>query len=300
MATGADSLPTSTKLRSRRLPRWVFRLRQSPVGLIGLTIIVFVVLIAILAPVISPHDPTRLQLGKRLLPPFWIEGSDPAYVLGTDQLGRDMLSRLIWGSRISVVVGIAAVAIAAVIGVTLGLISGFFGGWMDTLISRGIDSFMSIPFIVLALAVVSVLSPNLLNLIIVLGITGWVSFARVVRGEVLTTRTRDYVTAAQAVGQRDRRILTRHILPNVTSSIIVLATLDVGVAIIAESSLSFLGLGVQPPTVTWGLMLADGREHIATSWWLAAFPGLAITITVLGIIFLGDWLRDVLDPRRKK
>lgn len=268
--------------------------------MVGVTIVVAVLLVAIFAPVLAPHDPTKLNLGKRLLPPFWITGSDPTFLLGTDQLGRDMLSRLIYGSRISVTVGVSAVLLSALIGITLGLLSGFFGGWVDTIISRALDSFMAIPFIVLALAVVSVLGPNLVNLIIVLGITGWVSFTRVVRGEVLSVRERDYVTAVRSIGQRTPQILARHILPNVAGSIIVLATLDVAVAIISESSLSFLGLGVQPPTVTWGLMLSDGREHLATSWWLATFPGLAISITVLGIIFLGDWLRELLDPRLKK
>ncbi|MCW5849482.1 MAG: ABC transporter permease [Anaerolineae bacterium] len=300
MATTTVSLDKSLPRPRRRLPTWVYRLRRSPVGLIGAVIVTVVVVIAILAPTIAPLDPTKLNLGKRLLPPIWITGSDPTFLLGTDQLGRDMLSRLLWGSRISAVVGVAAVALSALIGVTLGLVSGFFGGWVDILISRALDSFMAIPFIVLALAVVSVLGGSLVNIIIVLGFTGWVSFARVVRGEVLTVRERDYVTAARSIGQRNRPILVRHILPNVIGSIIVLATLDVAVAIIAESSLSYLGLGVQPPTVTWGLMLADGRDHLATSWWLSTFPGLAISITVLGIIFLGDWLRDVLDPRLKK
>ena len=300
MAT--TSLPLDKTLRSSRrtLPAWVRRLRQSPVGIIGAVIVVTVVVVAITAPLIAPHDPTRLQLGRRLLPPFWLPGANPAHFLGTDQLGRDVLSRLIWGSRVSVIVGVSAVALSALIGVTLGLVSGFFGGWVDGLISRAIDSFMAIPFIVLALAVVSVLGASLPNLILVLGITGWVSFARVVRGEVMSVKERDYIAAVQSVGQRTPLILIRHILPNVAGSIIVLATLDVALTIISESSLSFLGLGVQPPTVTWGMMLSEGREHLATSWWLATFPGLAISVTVLGIIFLGDWLRDVLDPRLKK
>jgi peptide/nickel transport system permease protein len=171
-----------------------------------------VVLVAIFAPVLAPQDPTKLNLGKRLLPPIWITGSDPTFILGTDQLGRDMLSRLILGSRISVVVGISAVALSALVGVTLGLVSGFFGGWTDTLISRAIDSFMAIPFIVLALAVVSILGGSLVNIIIVLGFTGWVSFARVVRGEVLTVRERDYVAAARSIGQRNVFLLSRHVL----------------------------------------------------------------------------------------
>lgn len=300
MATQTAPFEKPITPRLRRTPAWLIRLRRSPVGMIGAFIITLVVLAALLAPVISPHDPTRLNLGKRLRPPVGVENSDPGNILGTDQLGRDMLSRLLWGSRISVIVGVSAVSVAALIGVTLGLLSGFFGGVVDLIISRALDSFMAIPFIVLALAVVSMLGGSLINIIIVLGFTGWVSFARVVRGEVLTVRERDYVTAARSIGQRNGWILVRHILPNVAGSIIVLATLDVAVAIIAESSLSYLGLGVQPPTVTWGMMLADGRDHLATSWWLSTFPGMCISITVLGIIFLGDWLRDVLDPRLKK
>jgi peptide/nickel transport system permease protein len=186
-------------------------------------------------------------------------------------------------------------------GVLLGLAAGYFGGWTDTIISRLIDTFMAIPFIILALAVIGAVgvgqNNSLLILIVVLGLTGWITFARVVRGEVLAARDLEYVEAASALGQRHRWILLRHVLPNVTAPIIVLGTLQIATVIIAESSLSFLGLGVQPPTITWGIMLSEGRDHLATSWWLATFPGIAITLTTLGMILLGDWLRDVLDPR---
>ena len=276
------------------------RLLRSPVGTLGVIIVLAVILVAVAAPLLAPHDPTQLQLGKRLRPPAWIEGGSWTYPLGTDTLGRDVWSRILYGSRISVVVGVVSVIIAGVIGVLIGLVAGFYGGITDSVLSRVVDTFLAIPFIVLALAVVGVLGPSIGNLIVVLVLTGWVSYSRVVRGEAMALKEREYIIAAEMVGQRKWITALRHVLPNIMASIIVLTTLSVASTIIAESSLSFLGLGVQPPTITWGGMLSDGRQHIATSWWLATFPGLAITITVLGIIFLGDWLRDVLDPRMKE
>jgi peptide/nickel transport system permease protein len=285
--------------RFRRLARTLRSLRRSPVGIIGCVIVGFVMVVALFAPLIAPHEPTRLQLGQRFLPPAWLEGGSWTYPLGTDQLGRDMWSRILYGARISVIVGVTASIFSGIIGVGIGLLAGFYGGWVDHFLSRVIDTFLAIPFIVLALAVVTVLNPGLLNLIIVLSVTGWVTYARVVRGEVLAVKERDYVTAARVVGVNEAMIALRHVMPNIFASVIVLTTLNVATTIIAESSLSFLGLGVQPPTITWGTMLAEGREHLATSWWLATFPGIAITVAVLGIIFLGDWLRDVLDPKMK-
>ncbi len=276
------------------------RLLHSPVGLIGSVIVVLVVIGAAFAPWLAPHDPAQLALGNRFVPPFWAAEGSWEYPLGTDQLGRDVWSRILYGSRISVVVGVTSAFFAGLLGVVLGLAAGFYGGLVDVVLSRIIDTFLAVPFIVLALAVVGVLGPSLANLIIVLSLTGWVTYARVIRGEVLSVKGREFITAAELIGQRRWAVALRHVLPNVIASVIVLATLNVATTIIAETSLSFLGLGVQPPTVTWGAMLADGREHIATSWWLATFPGLAITITVLGIIFVGDWLRDVLDPRMKE
>jgi peptide/nickel transport system permease protein len=256
-----------------------------------------VVVAAILGPAMAPHDPLAADLLARFEPPGLFGGGKPRHPLGTDQLGRDILSRLIAGARVSVVVGISSVLISATIGVLIGLIAGFYGGWWDILLMRATDAFLAIPFLVLVVAVTGVIGPGLVTIILILGFTGWVTYSRVVRGEVLATREREYIMAAQAIGQRGVIILFRHILRNVTSSVIVLATLQVATSILAESSLSFLGLGVQPPTVTWGGMLADGRQHIGGAWWLATFPGLAITVTVLGIVFLGDWLRDILDPR---
>lgn len=279
----------------RRAP--LSRLRQSPVGLIGMAITVAVLLAALFAPLLAPDDPAALQMRQRLVPPAWSAGGSWDHPLGTDQLGRDVLSRLLFGSRVSVLIGVTAVLVAGVVGIAVGLASGYYGGAVDALLSRVIDAFLALPFIVLALAVIGVLGPGLLNLVFVLGLTGWVTYARVVRAEVLAAKETEYVLAARVLGQREWRIGARHILPNVLAPIIVLSTLSVATAIVAESSLSFLGLGVQPPAITWGTMLADGRDHIATSWWLATFPGLAITVAVLGIIFLGDWLRDILDPR---
>ena len=283
--------------------RWLRSLMRSPVGLLGIILVSLAVIMAVAAPMLAPHEPTKLNIKTRLIPPAWSEGGDPSFLLGTDQLGRDLLSRVIYGSRISLLIGLGGVAVALVIGVLLGLISGFFGGISDTVISRILDTFMAIPFIILALAVMGVLGVkggnNILRLIIVLALANWVIFARVVRGDVLSVKGRDYVEAARAIGQSTPKILWRYILPNVAASIIVLATLQIATVIIAEASLSFLGLGVQPPTITWGIMLADGRDHLATSWWLSTFPGMAITLTVLGIILWGDWLRDILDPRLK-
>lgn len=295
---GSTDLSADARSGPRR--RWLKSLLRSPVGLLGVILVGAAVLMAVGAPLIAPLSPMEFNFRSRLLPPSWL-GGEPGFFLGTDQLGRDLLSRLIFGARISLLVGVLGVLISLLIGVTLGLISGYVGGLIDSFISRVIDTFMAIPFILLALAVVGVVGTSggnsLTILVVVLGLTGWVTFARVVRGEVLSVKNLEYVEAANALGQRDFLVIFRHVLPNVTASIIVLATLQIATVIIAESSLSFLGLGVQPPTVTWGIMLADGRDYLATSWWLSTFPGIAITLTTLGMILLGDWLRDVLDPR---
>ncbi len=301
-----DRRPTldSVDNQRRRGQRWLWRLRKSPTGMLGAGIVLFVMAVVLFASVITPHDPEKIDLKQRLAPPIWADGGTTEFVLGTDQLGRDVLSRIILGTRISLLVGIAGVALAMLTGVFLGVTSGFLGGWWDMLVSRALDTFLAIPFIILALAVIGVLGVkggnNMLRLILVLGLANWVIFTRVVRGEVLAVKERDYVEAARAIGQRSWRIMLGYILPNVMASIIVLGALQISTVIIAEASLSFLGLGVQPPTITWGIMLADGRDHLATSWWLATFPGLAITVTVLGFILWGDWLRDVLDPRLRE
>jgi peptide/nickel transport system permease protein len=276
----------------------VTSLRRSPVGMLGFLLVVIILFLAIFGSTIAPFDPTQHHLRDRYKPPGH-ESEVGLFLLGTDQLGRDILSRIIAGSRISVIVGLTAALIGGSIGVTYGLIAGFVGGRVDTLLMRVADAFLGIPFIVLVVAVSGVVGPGLGTLILILGVTGWVSYARVTRGEVLVAREQDYVLAARAMGQYDLLIMFRHILPNVMASAIVLTALGVGTTILAESSLSFLGLGVQPPTVTWGLMLADGKQVLGSAWWMSTFPGLAITLTVLGIVFLGDWLRDFLDPRMR-
>ena len=277
-------------------------IKSSPVGLTGLIIIIFFFFIAIFSDYITPHGPNEYNLRMRYLPPYWA-GGKIEHFLGTDQLGRDMLSRLIYGSQISLIVGIGGVLVSMIIGVNLGLICGFYRGITDAIISRIIDTLMSIPFILLAISIVGMVGitgdDSLLVIIIVLGLTGWITFARVVRGEVLSIREKEFIESAYAIGQKNTIIMFVHILPNVLPSIIVLSTLQIATVIIAESSLSFLGLGVKPPIVTWGSMLADGRDQLATSWWLATFPGIAITVTTLGLIMFGDCLRDYLDPKMK-
>lgn len=288
-----------THFTSRKRGGTFRRLVRSPGGILGLVLVVLVVLVAILAPILSPHDPAKQNIVNRLKPPFWAEDGSLEHPLGTDSVGRDILSRVIYGSRISLFVGLAATAASALLGVSLGLIAGFLGGGTDSVVSRVGDVQQAIPFLVLAIAVAAMLGPGLFNLILVLVITTWVTFFRVVRGEVLSVREEQYVLGAQAIGASNLRIILRYILPNVTASIIVIATLLVANMIIFEASLSFLGLGVPSSIPTWGRIVADGREYIADEWWIALFPGLAILITVMGINLLGDWLREDLDPKRK-
>ncbi|WP_170007581.1 ABC transporter permease [Bacillus fonticola] len=277
--------------------KWVKMLVKSKTGTLGFVIVFTVIGVSLFADVLAPYDPAVPNPVDRLQPPSWIEGGSSEYLLGTDNLGRDILSRLIVGSQVSLLVGISAVLLAGAIGLLLGLISGYYGGWIDLVIMRTVDAFLAIPSILFMLIVLAVVGPSLSTLILVLGGTTWVVYARMVRGETLSIKERDYVRSAKAVGAKDSRIIGKYIFPNIISSFIVIATLNVASTIISEASLSFLGLGIQSPDVSWGLMLNDGREYVATSWWVATFPGVAITVTVLGIIFLGDWLRDVLDPR---
>jgi peptide/nickel transport system permease protein len=274
-------------------------LLQNKAALVGLVVVLTVATSALLASQIAPFNPVAQEITNRLKPPGWIGADGRMRFLGTDHLGRDILSRLIFGARISIVIGLSAVLLAGTLGTLLGLIAGYEGGRIDDLCMRLTDTMLAMPFILLALAVIAVLGPSLFNIIMVLGVTSWVSYARVVRAEVLTLRTREFVAAAQALGGGGLRIIGRHLLPNVLTPVIVMATLEVARMIILESALSFLGLGVQPPTPTWGGMLADGRAYLSTAWWLATFPGLCIMLSVLGINLLGDWLRDVLDPRLK-
>ncbi|MCC6178554.1 MAG: ABC transporter permease [Chloroflexi bacterium] len=267
---------------------------RHPAALFGLAILALVVFAAIFAPVLAPFDPNVQDVTLRLRPP--LQPGSP-YLLGTDQVGRDVLSRIIYGTRIALIVGLTAVAISGAIGIALGLVSGFYGGIVDDLIGWIANVELAFPFILLAIAVVAAIGPGLVNLIIVLSIVAWVVYARIVRAEVLAVRDLEYVQAARVIGVGDVRLLVRHILPNVLTPVIVIATFEVARMIIAEASLSFLSLGVEPSIPSWGSMLADGRQYLATAWWIATFPGLGIMLTVLAINLVGDWLRDMLDPR---
>ena len=276
---------------------WIRLLSKSKTGMIGFVIFVLVLLIAIFAPLIAPYDPNLKVPENILKPPFWMSDGSMENIFGTDYLGRDIFSRIIYGSRISIFIGVTSVIIAGFLGGTLGLIAGYYGGWLDNIVMRLVDSFLAIPSILIVLVIIGVFGPNVLTVVFVLGIAAWANYARLIRGEVLSIKEKDFVRAAISIGVKDHIIIARHILPNTISTFIVISTLTVASAIILEASLSFLGLGVQSPFVSWGLLLSEGRDYLATSWWLATFPGIAITITVLGIVFLGDWLRDVLDPK---
>jgi len=277
--------------------RLVGKLARNPAAILGAAVLLLVVGAAIFAPWVAPHDPTKQSLLRRFTPPLWAEGGKSAHILGTDQVGRDILSRIIHGARISLIVGLAAVVVSLVVGVTLGLLSGFLHGRVDTVIMTVVDVTLSFPQLLLALAFVAALGPSLTTIIVVLGLTGWERYTRVVRAEVLALREKDFVEAARAMGASTVRIVLRHLLPNTFSSIIVMSTLQVAQAILQEAALSFLGVGTGNAYPTWGQMIALGRDFVSVAWWLPTFPGLAILVTVLAINLVGDRLRDALDPR---
>jgi peptide/nickel transport system permease protein len=288
--------------RSPARREWIVfarRLARRRTALFGLVVVTVVIVSALGASWFSAYDPVEQDITNRLRPPGSVDAAGRTHLLGTDHLGRDILARMIFGARPALMVGFAAVAISGVLGMGVGLISGYFGGRIDDVFMRLADIQLAFPFILLAIAVIGVLGPSLPVIIVVIGVSSWVVYARVVRGAVLSLREREFVQAAHALGSGDGRVLVRHILPNAFTPWLVVATLDMARVIVIESALSFLGLGVQPPTPTWGGMLADGRVYISTAWWLATFPGLAILITVLGINLFGDGLRDTLDPRLK-
>ena len=262
-------------------------------------VMLLIVASAVFAPVVAPHDPLAVNIKHRLAPPAWMEGGAAEHPLGTDQIGRDLLSRVIYGGRVSLVIGVAAVLISASLGVLLGLGGGYFGGRVDWTIMTLVNIMLTFPFVLLALAVIAVLGPNLVNMIVVLGVADWPLYARVIRAETLSLREREFVMASRALGLGHLRIMFRQILPNLVSIIVVIATLQVARVIILESFLSFLGLGIQPPTPAWGNMLGEGRVYLLNSWWIAAFPGLAIFVTTLAINLMGNGLRDWLDPHMK-
>jgi peptide/nickel transport system permease protein len=266
------------------------RLRSNRMAMAGAAIVLVMFGLALLAPLLG-GDPGAIDIAHRLEPPGW------AFPLGTDDLGRDVLTRILYGARISLLVGFVAVGIATAIGIVLGALAGYYGRWIDSLIMRFVDIMLCFPTFFLILAVVAFLEPSIWNIMIIIGLTGWMGVARLVRAEFLSLRERDFVLAARTAGARDGRIIFRHILPNALSPILVSATLGVAGAILTESALSFLGIGVQPPTPSWGNMLIAGKQTLGTAWWLSAFPGLAILVTVLGYNLLGEGIRDALDPR---
>ncbi len=275
------------------------RLHLPWTAVFGLVVLGFILIGALFASFLAPYDPTAQVLADRLKPPLTFTQTGAPHWLGTDALGRDLWSRILYGARVSLFVGVVSTAGQMVIGTLLGLLAGFYRGSWDTVIMRIVDIWLTIPFLALAIAVAAVLGPSLTNVILVLIITSWVFFTRVVRAEVLTVRERLFVEAARSLGARDRAILLRHILPNVTNTILVLASFQVARTILSEATLSFLGLGVQPPTPTWGNMVADGRSYLSSAWWISTIPGLAITFFVLSANLLGNWIRDVLDPLRR-
>ena len=264
---------------------------SNPLALVGFIIIVSVFILAMLAPVISPFDPNDIDVKAILLAPSW------QHWMGTDGLGRDVLARMLHGGRISLLVGLVAVGIATAIGIVLGAIAGYYRGWVDTFIMRLVDVMLSIPSFFLILAVIAFLTPSIWNIMIVIGLTSWMGVTRLVRAEFLSLTSREFVLASRTLGAKDARLIFTHLLPNSLTPIIVSAVLGVAGAVLMESGLSFLGLGVQAPQASWGNILTDGKEYIQFAWWLSLFPGLAILITVLGYNLLGEGLRDALDPR---
>jgi peptide/nickel transport system permease protein len=283
----AAAPPVPAPTRRTRVPGVLY----AAGGFVGLLVV-----IALAAPLLAPHDPERGSLRARLKAPTLEAPDGKAYVLGTDQLGRDVLSRIIYGTRVSLTIGFAAVAVGGVVGGGLGLVAGFRGGWVDEVIMTVADAQLAFPFILLAIGIIAVLGPSFPNLIIVVGLSGWVTYARVLRSQVLSLRQRDFVSAILGLGGSVPRVLLRHILPNVASTFMVIATLELARAIVLEATLSFLGLGIQPPTPSWGGMIHEGREYLDSAWWISVFPGAVLMLTSFAVSRAGDWLRDALDP----
>jgi len=284
---------------ARNLCGLLYLICRHPSALIGLVILVAYVVMALFAPVLAPYSPNTGSVRQSFLPPAWQEGGSPAHLLGTDHVGRDILSRIIYGARVSLWVGVLSVAISMVVGLVLGAISGYYRGIMDDVLSRFAELLMAFPFLLFAIGVMAILGPGFFNLIAALTFKSWVEFFRLVRGETISEKTKEYVEAARAQGQSNFRIITGEILPNIIHSVVVLATLRVGYMIITEASLSFLGIGVQPGVPAWGSMVDDGRDYLRTAWWVSTMPGLALLLLVLAINLFGEGLRDILDPRLK-
>jgi peptide/nickel transport system permease protein len=284
---GVPALTAPRTSRARRT-RWM--------ALAGGVFVLVLVVVAVAAPVIAPYDPIRQSLRGRLSAPTLAGADGKAHLLGTDHLGRDVLSRAIYGARVSLLVGLAAVVVGGIVGASLGLLAGFRGGWTDSIIMTLADAQLAFPFILLAIGIIAVLGPSFPTLIIVIGLSGWVTYARVLRSQVLVLRSREFVDAIHALGGSVARVIARHILPNVLSSLVVIATLELARAIVLEATLSFLGLGVQPPTPSWGGMVHEGREYLDSAWWISTAPGIVLMLTSIIVSRTGDWLRDLLDP----
>src|SRR5512138_202055 len=283
----ASALTAPRSSRARRT-RWM--------ALAGGVFVLVLVAVAVAAPLIAPYDPVRQSLRGRLSAPTLVGTDGKAHLLGTDHLGRDVLSRAIYGARVSLLVGLAAVVVGGIVGAGLGLLAGFRGGWTDSVIMTLADAQLAFPFILLAIGIIAVLGPSFPTLIVVIGLSGWVTYARVLRSQVLVLRSREFVDAIHALGGSVARVIVRHVLPNVLSSLVVIATLELARAIVLEATLSFLGLGVQPPTPSWGGMVHEGREYLDSAWWISTAPGIVLMLTSIVVSRTGDWLRDLLDP----
>ena len=298
VSVGTETYEESTT-PSRKPVAVVYRFfRRWPI--IPALVILALIVVAIFAPLISPYEPNLATLRSRFSPPVWVEGGTSDHMLGTDQQGRDLLSRLIYGARISLIVVTASLWLGMIAGTALGLIAGYFGKWADEVIMRLIDVWLAVPFIMIVLVLVVAIGQSFPLLVGVLGASTWAGFTRQVRGLTLSLRQADYVALARVAGASDTRIMLQHILPHTISIILVLASLQAGSLILAEGTLSFLGLGVPPPTPSWGSIVADGRSYLATAWWVSLFPGIAIFLVVMAFNFAGDWIRDRLDPRLRQ
>jgi peptide/nickel transport system permease protein len=297
MTTQDITTPAGTM---RRIHPLLLELWQDKAGLIGLTVIILLVLMAIFAPFVAPYDPAAQSVISRLKPPFWQQGGTPEHLLGTDQLGRDVLSRLIFGARASLIVGTSVVALSGSFGVLLGLFAGFKGGRTESIIMRLVDVQVAFPGLLLILLIVSVVGPGMSTMIVVLALTNWMVYARVVRSIVKTVRQSAYVEAAEMIGCPPVRVIFRHVLPNLSSPLLTLGILEFTNIVLAEAAMSFLGLGIQPPATSWGLDIANGRDYIFVAWWLVTFPGMLIATTVLSVNLFANWLRVTTDPQERE
>jgi peptide/nickel transport system permease protein len=293
-----DTLDVPVEAAFGRARKWVQILRRAPI--IPLVIILLFVGTAVFADLLSPHSPTKVQLPKRLRPPAWTPKGDWTYTIGTDTLGRDLMTRIIHGARVSLVVVALTLGLGGGLGLVLGLLAGYHGGRLDSFLMRAADITMAFPIILFAILLVAILGGGMFNVVVSIGVVLWARYARVIRGEVLSLMQRDFIARARVNGCSDWRIIAVHLFPNVLNTLMVLLSLQVGWLIIVESSLSFLGAGIPPPTPSWGSMIAEGRDYITRAWWVSLFPGLAIALTVLAFNLFGDWLRDTLDPRQRQ